>query len=77
MSPTSYRAAPPRIKIILCTHNKPTKIITVVVPRAGLEPAQPQGYRPLKAVCLPIPPPGQNTTTTSCFIFKTNYLASS
>ena len=30
-----------------------------LVPRTGLEPAQPFGHTPLKRACLPISPPGQ------------------
>ena len=30
-----------------------------VVPETGLEPARPNGHKPLKLACLPIPPSGR------------------
>ena len=35
------------------------------MPRAGLEPARPNGQRILSPLCLPIPPSGQNEYTTT------------
>ncbi len=31
-----------------------------MVPRAGLEPARPEGHKILSLACLPIPPPRHN-----------------
>jgi hypothetical protein len=38
---------------------QPPKICvkSLVVPRAGLEPARPNGHQILSLACLPIPPP--------------------
>ena len=34
-----------------------TSVITILVPRAGLEPARANAHRILSPACLPIPPP--------------------
>ncbi len=56
--------------MICCTKkNKPLQINDLQgfnVPGTGLEPARPEGHRPLKTARLPIPPPGQGVYAKAC-----------
>ena len=60
MSPTSYQAAPPRVRKrgkYYVDNDKKASYLTDLVPRTGLEPVSPIGHYHLKVACLPIPPP--------------------
>ncbi len=44
---------------IVCVSSLQTHIIQLIVPRAGVEPARPNGHMALNHACLPVPAPGQ------------------
>ena len=48
--------------------NRPIPTKLTVVPRAGFEPAQPCGHKPLKLACLPISPPGPDYFSDTSFL---------
>ena len=59
MSPTSYQAAPPRVRKRgeFYAEHAENASYNELVPRTGLEPVSPIGHYHLKVACLPIPPP--------------------